>query len=66
MNRCYILNYEELLLQLEYLGLEKFASRYIKYDVLIGESHAITFIETKIKEHYDKIKTGGPTTIENT
>ena len=49
MNKCYVDDYNELVNQFEKIGLEKFASKYIKYDALIGESRAIEFIESKIK-----------------
>lgn len=49
MNKCYVDDYNELVNQFEKIGLEKFASKYMKYDALIGESRAIEFIESKIK-----------------
>ena len=49
MDKCHIADYEELVNQFQKNGLEKFASKYMKYDALIGESRAIEFIESKIK-----------------
>ena len=65
MDKCHIADYEQLVSDFERIGLDKFASRYIKCDALVGDSHAITFIENKITEYYGKIKTRGTTTIEN-
>lgn len=33
------------------LGLEKFCKKYQKYDLLIGDSESIKFVEDKIKEY---------------
>lgn len=49
MNKSHIADYEQLVNEFERIGLYKFASKYIKYDVLIGESRAIAFIEDIIK-----------------
>ena len=49
MDKCHITDYQELVNQFQKIGLEKFASKYMKYDALIGESRAIEFIESKIK-----------------
>ena len=49
MDKCHIADYAELVNQFQKIGLEKFASKYMKYDALIGESRSIEFIESKIK-----------------
>jgi len=56
MNKCHIADYEELVKQFQKIGLEKFASKYIKYDALIGESSGIAFIENKIIEYLKNSK----------
>lgn len=65
MNKHYTSNYEELVNEFEMIGLDKFASKYIKYDALIGESDAITFIENKTIEYYGKVKSGSTASTEN-
>ena len=53
MDKFHIADYDELVNQFQKIGLEKFASKYMKYDALIGESRAIRFIEEKIKFFYE-------------
>ena len=44
--------------ELETHGIEKFVRLYTSYDGYSGDSEAIRFIETKLKEYYE------PTIIE--
>ena len=65
MDKCHIADYEQLVNQFERMGLDRFANRYIKYDALVGDSYAITFIENKITEYNGKVKTRSTTLIKN-
>ena len=42
--------------ELETYGIEKFVKCYTIYDAYSGDSDAIQFIETKLKEYYEQDK----------
>lgn len=50
MKRCYIGDITEVKTEFEKSGLDKFVRKYNRYECLIGNSDAISFIETKIDE----------------
>lgn len=56
-NNCYIPNLNELTKYYNEFGLEKLYKRFIKYDSWSGDSDAIKFLESKIKE-YEKVISG--------
>lgn len=41
------------MLELETLGIEKFAKMYTSYDAYSGDSEAMQFIEKTLKEYYE-------------
>lgn len=52
-HKCHIPDLDVLKAQFDKLGLKSFAERYKKYEVLIGDSISIQFIETKLKIWYE-------------
>ena len=53
-NNCYIPNYNQLVEYYNSADLETFVKRFKKYDSWSGDSDAMNFLETKIKE-YEKV-----------
>lgn len=45
---------KELEKELKKIGIEKFCTKYSKYEFLVGDSDAISFIEKTIKENKKK------------
>ena len=43
--------------ELETFGIEKFVKVYTSYDAYSGDSEAIKFIETTLKEYYEQTTT---------
>jgi hypothetical protein len=50
-NNCYIPNYNQLVEYYNSVDLETFIKRFKKYDSWAGDSDAMNFLETKIKEY---------------
>ena len=58
-NHCHISSLSSVMYELETYGIEKFVRLYTIYDSYSGDSDAINYIETIIKEYYE------PTTTTN-
>ena len=56
-NSCYIPNLIELTKYYNEFGLEMLYKRFIKYDSWSGDSDAMQFLESKVKE-YEKVISG--------
>lgn len=56
-NHIYIKNISSVLWELETFGIEKFVKVYQSYDAYSGDSEAIQFIETTLKEYYEQTTT---------
>lgn len=50
-NHCYIPSVENLQIEFESKGLEKFVKSYWKYDAITGPSESFRFLEEKQKEY---------------
>jgi hypothetical protein len=55
-NNCHIPNYEELIKYYDSVDLETFIKRFKKYDSWSGDSDAMYFLESKIKEYEEIIR----------
>ena len=53
-NNCHIPNYNQLIEYYNSVDLETFIKRFKKYDSWAGDSDAINFLESKIRE-YEKV-----------
>lgn len=53
-NNCHIPNYNQLIEYYNSVDLETFIKRFKKYDSWSGDSDAIHFLESKIRE-YEKV-----------
>ena len=55
-NNCHIPNYKELIEYYDSVDLETFINRFRKYDSWSGDSDAMNFLESKIKEYEEVIR----------
>jgi len=51
MTKCYINTLEEVTEEFNRKGLERFARKYKRYDVFIGDGDSIDFVEKKLLLH---------------
>jgi hypothetical protein len=59
-NQCYLPTIEKMIKEFERVGLEKFVSRYRKYDSLTGSSESMDYLEQKQKQWRKINLDGGP------
>ena len=50
-NNCYLPNYNQLIEYYNSVDLETFIKRFKKYDNWTGDSDAMKFLESKVKEY---------------
>jgi len=54
-NNCYLPKYKDLIEYYDSVGLKTFVKRYRKYDCWSGDSDSMEFLESKLKEYYEKV-----------
>ena len=54
-NNCYLPEYDELIEYYNSVSLERFVQRFRKYDCWTGSSESMNFLESKVKEYYEKV-----------
>lgn len=55
-NKCVIPSIETMQSEIDRDGLESFVKRYGRYDSIMGDSDRMEFLENKVKEYEDSIK----------